>query len=112
MVLNGFFQVFFAGCFGGLIAESIKWYRLRENKRLPRYAATVRYWTITAMMIGGGGVLTTLYGVDAVNGILAVNIGVSAPLIIASFAATVPATPRTRGREPQRPAVLDVLAGR
>lgn len=112
MELNGFLQIFMAGCFGGLMAELLKWYGVRGNRRWPRYARTVRYWIITAIMIGGGGVLACLYGIKAVNAILAVNVGASAPLIVSSLAMTAPATSRTRGLESEKPSVLDVLTGR
>lgn len=112
MELNGFLPIFLTGCFGGLMAESIKWYGLRENRNWPRYARTARYWIITAVMIGGGGVLACLYGVEAVNALLAVNIGASAPLIISSLATTIPAASRTRGLEFEKPSILDVLTGR
>lgn len=85
MTLNGFLPVFLCGAFGGLMGELLKWYRLRELNKLPQYIRSPFYWLITLLIIFCGGILTTLYGTKDVNSILAVNIGLSAPLIIHSL---------------------------
>ena len=99
MELNGFWPLFLAGCFGGALAELVKWFGLRESVNLPTYVRSGLYWVITALMVVCGGVLATLYGTQRVTAILGVNIGASAPLIMASLARTVPvpAGERTRG---------------
>jgi heme A synthase len=112
MELNGFWQIFLVGSFGGILAESIKWYSLRENPRLPRYARSPRYWVITILMVLAGGILACLYGVKAINAILAANVGASAPLIISSLATAVPPASRTRGSDMQEPSLLEFLTGR
>jgi hypothetical protein len=115
MQLSGFWPVFLVGCFGGALAELIKWYSMRESDNLPRYAKLLRYWLITAGIVICGGVLATLYGTTRVNALLAVNIGASAPLIISSLARTLPSTETTRGGEASRlhmrPSILNFLAG-
>jgi drug/metabolite transporter (DMT)-like permease len=90
MILDGFLPVFLVGCLGGIFAETAKWYRFRDSGRLPRYVRTKRYWILTGLMVVAGGFLASLYGVHLVNAILATNIGASAPLIVASLAATAP----------------------
>jgi len=116
MQLCGFFPVFLVGCFGGFLAELIKWYGMRESDNLPKYARSLRYWLITVAIIICGGMLATLYGTTHVSALLAVNIGASAPLVISSLARTLPTTETTRGvdasRLRMRPSILNFLAGR
>ncbi len=86
MILNGFFQIFICGLFGGLLGELHKWYRLRTSQNLPKYTKSAFYWLVTSLIIISGGILSALYGTEEVNAILAVNIGLSAPLIIQTLA--------------------------
>ncbi|MBP1608797.1 MAG: hypothetical protein H6Q04_1032 [Acidobacteria bacterium] len=111
MELNGFWQVFAVGCFGGFLGELLKWYRLRENPRLPVYARSLFYWILTIIMIISGGFLACFYGITAVNGVLAVNVGISAPLIISALAATVPPASRQSGYKSQKPSLCEFLSG-
>jgi hypothetical protein len=37
MTISGFWAIFLVGCLGGLIGETIKWYRMREQEKLPTY---------------------------------------------------------------------------
>jgi len=90
MIINGFFSVFLCGVFGAFLAELLKWYRIRENKVLPHYSKSLLYWIITLLFVLSGGVLATLYGVNDVNALLAINIGVSSPLIIDNLSKTIP----------------------
>jgi drug/metabolite transporter (DMT)-like permease len=116
MQLNGLWQVFLAGSFGASIAELLKWYGLRESENLPTYAKSFFYWMVTGGMVLAGGVLATLYGTSNVNAILAVNIGVSAPLTIAAFSKAAPVRhEQMRGAPGSRntgPELIDFLAGR
>lgn len=116
MELSGFWPVFLAGSFGGALAELAKWYGMRENKNMPTYVRSVVYWATTAAMVLCGGLMASLYGFQRVTAVLAMNVGASAPLIIASFAKATPVTsgePR-RGvqRQPAWRLVADILAGR
>ncbi len=86
MIVNGIFQVFLCGVFGGVLNELLKLYRIRESKRLPYFIKSPVYWIITGAMIIVGGILTILYGHTNINAILAVNIGLSAPLILENLA--------------------------
>ena len=51
------------------------------------------------------------YGLDASKALLAINVGITAPLIIKGLAAAVPAAPVSRDLESKR-SVVDILAGR
>jgi len=90
MIISGFWLVFGCGCLGGILAEVAKWSALREASEFPAYCRKARYWVITAIMVSAGGVLSVLYGTEARNAMLVLNIGASAPLIIRSLAATAP----------------------
>ena len=76
-----------AGIAGGIAAELLKWYRIREELHdgVPDYAKTWLYWIVTGSMVLVGGLLVFLYqntdGIE-LNLILAFNIGASAPLLV------------------------------
>jgi hypothetical protein len=105
--------VFLLGIIGGALAELLKWYQLRESPNFPLYTKKLAYWIITALMIIAGGVLALVHGVDATNPLLALNIGISAPLIIKGLASVAPSPKsRTANQEVADPSVWDFLAGR
>ncbi len=87
---NSFLSVFLCGVFGGFLSELLKWYRIREQKELPLYAKSIVYWAITILIVLSGGILAVLYGIKNINPVLAVNIGISAPLIIQNLSKIVP----------------------
>ena len=103
--------VFLLGALGGALAELLKWFQLREASILPEYSKSTAYWVITVLMILSGGVLAWAYGLDASKALLAINVGITAPLIIKGLAAAVPAAPVSRDLESKR-SVVDILAGR
>jgi hypothetical protein len=103
---------FLWGAAGGVIAEGFKWFQLRDSANLPAYRASPFYWGVTLVMILIGGVLAIAYNAST-NPILAINIGISAPLIIKMLAGSNPVTappvipapspppgPRTTGEGP------------
>lgn len=84
---------FLWGLFGGIIVEALSWYKIRRSKTLPNWFGSMFYWGSTVIMIIIGGVLVVMYLTSkeiSLNAILAVNIGASAPLIIATLADKAP----------------------
>lgn len=117
MTLDGFWEVFGVGFFGGALLELYKWYTLRESPNLPLYARMARYWVITIGMALAGGGLAVLYGTADVQAVLALNIGLSAPAIIRTVAASPPedvimSDGTRRGRPVDAPSLRRFLAGR
>ena len=83
------------GLAGGFAVETMKWFRIREqlHEGLPEYATSWPYWAATGVMIGLGGVLALAYQASEdvqLSPILAINIGVSAPLLLSTLAQQVP----------------------
>lgn len=104
--------VFLLGIVGGGLAELLKWYQLRESPNLPTYATSPVYWIVTGLMILAGGVLALVQGVDATKPLLALNVGISAPLILKGLAAAAPPVePGVRDLGPSQPSVRSFLAG-
>ncbi len=98
------------GIFGGLLVELLKWYRIvQEKPTVPPWAKEPIYWIVTILMILAGGILA--YGWSMVNEItflLAMNIGASAPLIIAGLA-NKPPTGLPGGGRRAKPSVREFL---
>ena len=86
MMVSGLGQIFLLACFGGVLAELLKWHGLRESPELPVYARSAFYWTLTALMVLAGGGVAVLYGTDSKNALLVVQIGLSAPLLLRALA--------------------------
>ena len=109
---------FLFGVIGGALGELLKWYALRESPNLPAYLRSPFYWVITVLMILAGGVLVLIQNVSDDNPWLAVNVGLTAPLILKGFASVIPVQPPKSGNVPftpgsgSTPTVLDFLAGR
>ena len=97
MQVQGFGAIFFLGCFGGVVVEILRWWRIRESGSYPAYAKRSGYWLITGLMIVTGGILSVLYGTTQRDALLPVNIGASAPAIIAAFVTE----PRKRSQRSQ-----------
>jgi hypothetical protein len=107
-------SVFVLGIVGGCLAELLKWYQLRESTSFPAYAKSPVYWVISGLMVLVGGALAVIQGVEGSKPLLALNIGISAPLILKGLAAAVPSEAQPKGPvgASRRPSVLDFLAGR
>jgi hypothetical protein len=113
MIFN--WTIFGLGVLGGALAEVLKWYQLRESDNPPAYLHSILYWVTTVIMALVGGILAFVQQVDIKQPILAINIGISAPLILKGLAAVTPikapqAAPANR--KPNRPYLLDMVAGR
>jgi len=81
---------FLWGVAGGVLVELLAWYKDRRN---PTAAYPWRkYWVLTILMILAGGLLVVMYlrSGAGLNTIVCVNIGASAPLLIASLASAIP----------------------
>jgi hypothetical protein len=87
MQIQGFWQVFLVGAFGGFLVELLRWYKLKESPSLPDYASRWIYWVLTVLMILAGGGLAVLYGLGPINAVTVANIGASAPALIGALAA-------------------------
>lgn len=90
MQVSGFWSVLSLGILGGILVEVLRWWKLRESPALPTYARSPFYWSISVVMILAGGVLATLYGVEARNAIMVVNLGAAAPALIGALAVPSP----------------------
>jgi len=91
---------FLYGVLGGFLAELLGLFRLRQQApgTLPLWLKSWFYWFVTVLMMLAGGVLVVIYlqsGI-AIQPILAVNVGASAPLIIGSLVSQTPALPPGR----------------
>ena len=106
-------MIFGYGVLGGALAELLKWYQLRESPNTPPYLGSARYWVLTVLMALAGGLLAAVQNVS--NPLLAINIGISAPLILKALAAVTPIQPPQAapvGGKPAEPRVIDMVAGR
>lgn len=63
---------------------------LREDKQLPDYARSPKYWIITVAMILAGGFITWIYFGQRAEAIVALHVGISTPLILQKLAISVP----------------------
>lgn len=95
-MLDGALQVFAIGFLGGILAEFLVLYDLRQNKLedWPQHLKSKLYWLISGTMASAGGGLACVYGIHQVQVFLAINVGASAPLIIRSFTKGISATPK------------------
>lgn len=109
---------FLLGVVGGLLGELLKWYSLRESSNLPAYLKSPFYWVVTVLMMLAGGGLVLIQGVTADNPWLAINVGITAPLILKGFASVVPIQPPKAGGvsfgapEKPKPTLVNFIAGR
>lgn len=80
---------FLYGLAGGALAEALKWFQMRHDlhRGLPDWSRSSSYWIVTLVMAVAGGVLVFVYLKSGLTlePILAVNVGMTAPLILASL---------------------------
>ena len=93
----GILEGFMWGVFGGFVAEILGLFKLRHEKpgTFPDWLNSPFYWLITIAMIfaGGGLVVVYLESQFALNALLSVNIGASAPLILGTLVSQAPNVP-------------------
>lgn len=97
MLLTTAWQVFFAGLAGGCLLELVHWYAILKNGRLPDYGKSPLYWIVSALMAVAGGGLAVLYFGERAEGIVALHVGLSAPLILQKLSTTIASTPGAKG---------------
>jgi hypothetical protein len=100
MILTTQLQVFFAGLAGGVVLELVHWYAIRRDLDFPIYAKSAKYWIISALMAVAGGGLAVLYFGTKAEAIVALHVGLSAPLILQKLATTLAQTPGGKGGAP------------
>ncbi|NKC17083.1 MAG: hypothetical protein GKR94_34270 [Gammaproteobacteria bacterium] len=88
MELESTIQVFGVGFAGGLLLEVIHWYGLTRDPNFSAYKRSAIYWLMSVGMAGAGGLLAMLYFGDQADGLLALHVGISAPLILQKMATT------------------------
>jgi hypothetical protein len=74
MVIEGSTGVTGIGLAGGVLAEILHWWNLREYKQLPDYARSPKYWIITLAMILAGAFVTWIYFGNSVTSYFGVRI--------------------------------------
>jgi hypothetical protein len=96
MVIEGTAGVAGIGLAGGVVAELLHWWNLREAKQLPDYAKSPKYWIITLGMILAGGFITWIYFGQRAEAIVALHVGISTPLILQKLVISIPETGGSR----------------
>lgn len=104
--------VFLVATLGGALGEVLKWFQLRESTNLPEYSKSPLYWIVSVLMALAGGVLAWVYGIEPDKLLLALNIGITAPLILKGLAAAVPNLTGTRKLGVPKPSIWNFIAGR
>jgi hypothetical protein len=90
----GALEGFAWGLLGGLLGELLHWFGIRHqlHRGVPDWSKSWLYWTVTILMAVAGGLLVLAYvGTGAtLNPLLAINLGISAPLLLKTLSAQVP----------------------
>jgi hypothetical protein len=103
MVLHGW-QVFWAGTLGPVLVEIVKVSQMRKG-RVARLYRRWQYWLLTLPLLPLGGIAAVIHGTESVSLATALQLGATAPLLIASWASgrstessygLLPAQERTR----------------
>lgn len=92
MTIEGGYAVFGVGSAGGLLAELLHWWNLRESPQRPAYIGSLFYWAITFAMVLAGGFVAWIYFGATAEGIIALHIGISTPLILQKLVTSLPDT--------------------
>lgn len=99
MTLTTVWQVFLAGLAGGILLELVHWYSIRKDGKWPDYGSSPQYWVLSMIMAVAGGGLAVLYFGGRAEGIVALHVGLSAPLILQKLTTTVASTPGAKGTD-------------
>ena len=90
MTVDSAASVFAIGSAGGVLAEVLHWWNLREAAQLPAYVKSPVYWMITLAMVAGGGLVAWLYFGSHADGIVTLHVGLATPLILQKLVTSVP----------------------
>ncbi len=90
MTIDGSFAIFGVGCAGGVLAELLHWWNLRESEQLPAYASRPLYWVITTAMVFAGGFIAWLYFGARGETIIVAHVGISTPLLLQKLVTSLP----------------------
>jgi len=97
MTVTGDLSIFFAGALGGALTELLHWWNLRTSDNLPAYAKSVRYWLLTGFMVAVGGLMSWVQLGREAEAMVAVQIGVAAPLVLQKLVTSLPQAEGARG---------------
>jgi hypothetical protein len=101
MAVEGAGMVFLVGCLGGFLCELLHWWNLRNKPEWPAYAKWPIYWVLTLLMVLAGGAITWVYFGQKVDGLLAVHVGLTTPLLLQKLAGSLPDPSGARAILPQ-----------
>ena len=88
----GAIEAFLWGVFGGAGLELLQWYRIRNQISQRAQAAKLPYWIVTTLMVlfGGGLACAHVFSDASLTPILAVNVGLTAPLALTALSRNIP----------------------
>jgi hypothetical protein len=79
------------GCFGGVAVEALQLYNGRDKPQPHRYR-TLSFWVVTVffILVGGGVVLADSVSAVRLTAVTAIQLGISAPLLLRTGARGIP----------------------
>ncbi|MFA6225862.1 MAG: hypothetical protein WC620_06730 [Methanoregula sp.] len=112
IVLIGSWQILAGGIGGGLLAEFLRWYGLKDSANLTVFQKSPYYWILSIGIILIGGVWAVITSSSqSMDVIAALSLGASAPALITAtiYAGT---TAPTAGESTTTGQTLQFIAGR
>ena len=106
MELNSAAEVFGVGFAGGFLLELLHWYALTRDPNFSAYKRHAVYWLVSLAMAAAGGLLSMLYFGEQADGLLALHVGLSAPLILQKLASTAAQS----GAKAARPTLMNFVS--
>jgi hypothetical protein len=84
--LNGVFQVFLGGILGPALVELAKVISWGKAKKIAARYKRITYWIATLAVLIVSGTVTVIHGIDHIPILRAVQLGISAPLLVSAWA--------------------------
>lgn len=82
-------KLFLCGVFGSALVEILAIVRYYQGPgKLPMRYSKCGFWLVRTLLAGGGGIFAILY--EPASSLLAVHIGVSTPLLVATITQALP----------------------